>query len=82
VAAEIATSARGQFVVNQNGVEEMVIDKGYHALRYCGNAASGRRNRLRISLKPGWTATPMCVVGRRYNDPRSHDLLHRVGLGQ
>ena len=38
MAAEIATlSARGQFAVSQNGVEEMVIDKGYHALRYCGS---------------------------------------------
>jgi transposase len=32
VAAEIATrSARGQYTVNQNGVEEMVTDKGYHS---------------------------------------------------
>src|SRR5258706_15037232 len=32
VAAEIATpSARGQYTVNQNGVEEVVTDKGYHS---------------------------------------------------
>jgi transposase len=32
VAAEIATpSARGQYAVNQNGVEEVVTDKGYHS---------------------------------------------------